>query len=193
MENTNPKTFTNVKVYAGDKSKPAADASYRNLLWENFHVDHSFNIGTKIQDSKQIGTIDTWGPLFRVSFDLIIHKFRHFTHTNRSSLLSFRGANCYLCRSPALSLDNKKRHIQFSNIVNKHTIIKNFEFGVVVEYLSISLDVDYFFFPIKLNHWYNIIIEQKPVNVKVSDKTEKKSSSSNIFLSLGPYKLYSFN
>ena len=63
-------------MFAGDKVKPAADASYRNLLWENFHVDHSFNIGAKIQENKQIGTIDSWGPFFRVSFDLIIHSFR---------------------------------------------------------------------------------------------------------------------
>ena len=77
--------FTNVRVFAGDK-KPAADASYRNLLWENFHVDHSFNIGTKIQENKQIGTIESWGPLFRVSLDLIIHS----QDGGRSSILSFQ-------------------------------------------------------------------------------------------------------
>ena len=33
VENTNPKTFTNVRVFAGDGSKPPSDASYRNLLW----------------------------------------------------------------------------------------------------------------------------------------------------------------
>ena len=87
MENTNPKTFTNVRVFAGDKFKPAADASYRNLSWENFHVDHSFNIGTKIQKNKEIGTIDSWGPFFRVSFDLIIHSYVN----GYSSVLSFKG------------------------------------------------------------------------------------------------------
>ena len=55
IENDNPKTFTNIKVFAGDKSKPAADASYKNLVWENLHANQSLNIGTKIQKNKQIG------------------------------------------------------------------------------------------------------------------------------------------
>ena len=29
------RTFNGVKVFAGDNLWPAADASYRNLLWEN--------------------------------------------------------------------------------------------------------------------------------------------------------------
>ena len=99
VENTNPKTFTNVRVFAGDKFKPAADASYRNLLWENFHVNHSFDIGTKIQRNKAIGTIDSWGPFFRVSFDLIIHSFRQYEWT---SLLAFRG-NGATCQTDLLS------------------------------------------------------------------------------------------
>ena len=60
-------------MFAGDKSKPAADASYRNLSWENFHVDHSYNIGAKIQLEKEIGTINSWGPFYHLRFDLIIH------------------------------------------------------------------------------------------------------------------------
>ena len=88
IENTNPKTFTNVRVFAGDK-KPAADASYRNLSWENFPVDHSFDIGTKVQKDKEIGTIDSWGPFFRVSFHLIIHSLH--PSLQWTSLLAFRG------------------------------------------------------------------------------------------------------
>ena len=163
MENTNPKLFTNIRVFAGDKSKQAADASYRNLFWENFHVNHSFNIGTKVQRNKEIGTIDSWGPLFRVSFDLIIHKFRH--DTEWSSLLSFRGngATCDWCkigdRVPALFLNNEFGRIQFSN--NGENIN------------------DYFFFTIEPNHWYNINIEQKSINRKVI-KLKRKSSSIDI-------------
>ena len=48
MENTNLESFTNVRVFAGDKSKPPSDASYRNLLWENFHLDHTFDFGAKV-------------------------------------------------------------------------------------------------------------------------------------------------
>ena len=35
MENTNPQSFEDVKVFAGDNFYPAADASYMNLKWEN--------------------------------------------------------------------------------------------------------------------------------------------------------------
>ena len=146
MENTNPKTFTNVRVFAGDKVKPAANASYRNLLWENFHVDHSFDFGAKIVADKEIGTIDSWGPFFRVSFDLIIHSLRQ---EEWSSLLAFRGngAICDNCkigdRVPVLFLNNKDCVIQFSNTVNN------------------------LLFDVELNNWYNIIIERKSVNGKV--------------------------
>ena len=150
IENTNPKTFTNVRVFAGDK-KPAADASYRNLLWENFPVDHSFDIGTKVQKDKEIGTIDSWGPFFRVSFHLIIHSLH--PSLQWSSLLNFKGnwavcPNCeYGDNVPALYLDNMVGQIWFYNDG---------------ENLK-----DYVLFEIELNHWYNIIIEQKSLIRKV--------------------------
>ena len=31
-------TFNNVRVFAGDNFSPAADASYRNLVWENIPI-----------------------------------------------------------------------------------------------------------------------------------------------------------
>ena len=67
--------MTNVRVFAGDKFKPAADASYRNLVWETFQIDHRLNVGTKVERGKKIAAIDSLGPFFRVSFDLIIHKY----------------------------------------------------------------------------------------------------------------------
>ena len=43
----NPVTFHDVKVFAGDKKNPPADASYKNLLCENLSVpDIMFNIYT---------------------------------------------------------------------------------------------------------------------------------------------------
>ena len=41
----NPKPFNDVKVFAGDKYYPAADASYKNLVWENL-PDILFNVDT---------------------------------------------------------------------------------------------------------------------------------------------------
>ena len=35
MENTNPQSFKDVKIFAGDKFKSACDASYTNLNWKN--------------------------------------------------------------------------------------------------------------------------------------------------------------
>ena len=144
MENTNPKPFTNVRVFAGDKVKPAADASYRNLLWENFHVDHSFNIGAKIQRNKQIGTIDSWGPFFRVSFDLIIHSLDQ--DSRWSSVFSIlHGKNKLEVPSIFLRSDGV---LQFENNVGNEKHWFNF-------------------YNIVLNHWYNIVIEQKSIIRKV--------------------------
>ena len=35
IKNSNPRTFSNVKVFAGDNFYPAAAASYKNLVWES--------------------------------------------------------------------------------------------------------------------------------------------------------------
>ena len=35
VENTNPQSFTDVKVFTGDNFYPASDATYKNLIWEN--------------------------------------------------------------------------------------------------------------------------------------------------------------
>ena len=35
MENTKPKVFEDVKVFAGDNFFKASDATYKNLIWEN--------------------------------------------------------------------------------------------------------------------------------------------------------------
>ena len=165
MEITNLESFTNVRVFAGDKSKPAADASYRNLLWENFRFDHvlttvphtidswgPLDVGIKIERNKEIGIIDNWGPFFRVSFDLIIH-----SHDDQpewwSGILSFLGnggtSECYEIGDciPAVFL-TRAGDLEF--------------YSTVDDYPS-----DYFDFQIEINHWYSVIIEQKSDNRKV--------------------------
>ena len=134
-------------MFAGDNLKPAADASYRNLLWENYYVDHSFNIGKKIQRDKEIGTIDTWGPFFRVSFDLIIHSYSR--KSLWSTLLAFRiEGDCHQqsCKIPVLFFWFSG-YIRFSNTVDNIHYYLNYK--------------------IVLNQWYKIIIEQKSINRKV--------------------------
>ena len=42
-----PKTFNDVKVFAGDDFYPPSDASYKNLVWENLPVPEVlFNANT---------------------------------------------------------------------------------------------------------------------------------------------------
>ena len=136
-------------MFAGDIFKPAADVSYRNLLWENFHLNHSFDIGTKVLEDKEIGTINSWGPFFHVSFDLIIHSLGEISRResqNWYSVLAF--VHEIGSELPAIEL-HSSGFLQFRNMfVNYSTYYK-------------------VIFNIKLNHWYNIIIDQKSVNGKV--------------------------
>ena len=82
MENKDPMTFQDVKVFAGNNFMPAADVTYRNLVWEN--------IGRSgvVKKNTVIGTIPSWGPLFRVSFDMKINSYRK---TDWTSILDFKG------------------------------------------------------------------------------------------------------
>ena len=130
MENTDPRIFTNVRVFAGDKFKKAADASYRN-----FDAGQNFNIGSNVQKNNKIGTIESWGPLFRVSLDLIIHSRHQDENYDWSSVLAFLHA------APSIYLDKT---------------------GFVT-----TLDNKIFNFKIELNHWYNIVLEQKSLIGKV--------------------------
>ena len=133
MENTDPRPFTNVRVFAGDKFKPAADASYRN-----FHAGPGFNIGSNVRENNEIGTIDNWGPLFRVSLDLIIHSYHR--RNEWSSVLAFI----------------REREERIPGIfVHKDGYLHFF-------------DYDYDFnYEINLNTWYDILIEQKILNRQV--------------------------
>ena len=126
-------------MFAGDKSKPAADASYKNLFWENLLADQSFNVGTKIQRNKQIGFIDSLGPFFRVHLDLLVHNLHNFPQ----SVLAF-----YTSTTDTFDIyiiDSK--FLLFSCFINNR-------------YQS-------FVWEIEQNRWYNLIIEKKTVNRKV--------------------------
>ena len=130
VENTDPRKFTNVRVFAGDKFKKAADASYRN-----FDAGPNFNIGSNVRKNNKIGTIESWGPLFRVSLDLIIHSRHQDENYEWSSVLAFLHA------APSIYIDTTS--------------------------LVTTVDKKMFHSDIELNHWYNIVIEQKLFNGKV--------------------------
>ena len=106
-------------------------------------------MGSNVQKNKKIGTIDSWGPLFRISLDLIIH-----SHVKgASSVLGFKGnggtSSCceHGDRIPSIFVSEN------GNLLFRH---------------SVDHHADYKFdFEINLNTWYNILIEQIIVNRKV--------------------------
>ena len=106
---------------------------------------------TKIQKDNEIGTIASWGPFFRVSFDLIVHSH---VQDDWSNVLSFKGngGNSDLSQIgdtiPAILFSKDKSELRITNTGDGNA---NFHFD----------------FKIDLKHWYNILIEQKPKNKKV--------------------------
>ena len=65
VPNNDAQAFKDVKVFAGDNFYPPADGSYANLIWEDLQ--------TREIQNQLFAIIDEWGPLFRVSFNLIVH------------------------------------------------------------------------------------------------------------------------
>ena len=45
VENKDPKTFKDVKVFAGDNFYSSPDASFKNLVWENACHDGDYTPG----------------------------------------------------------------------------------------------------------------------------------------------------
>ena len=94
-----------------------------------------------IERNKEIGTIDSWGPVFRISFDLIIHSYvKGKGKQGWTSVLAFD-------RKPSVDLNkNGKLRIFFQK--RKYTFVSN----------------------VDLKKWYNITIEQKIKFKKVSSR-----------------------
>ena len=127
-------TLNDVKVYAGLGNDHEPFASFRDLSWNNFNVHH-------ILQNKEIGTIDRWGPFFRISFNLIIHSYvKGKGKQGWSSVLAFD-------KKPSIDL-NKNGELRFFFHQRKYSFVTN----------------------VDLNRWYNISIEQKGNNRKVSFK-----------------------
>ena len=103
-----------------------------------------------VGENKLLGTIDSWGPLYRVSLDLIIHSHSNTTY---SSVLSFKGNGA--------STDN-------DNYGDRIPIIQVGNNGYLYLISSVKGDNSYIVkIEINFNNWYNIIIEQKLINRKV--------------------------
>ena len=96
-----------------------------------------------VKTNKEIGAINgTWGPFFRISFDLIIHSYvKGKGKQGWSSVLAFD-------KKPSITL-NKSGELKFFFQKRKYNFISN----------------------VVLNKWYEISIEQKPNNQKVRRKS----------------------
>ena len=109
-----------------------------------------------IERGRLIETVESWGPFFRISFDLFISSFGP---SEWSSILSFKGnggtSNC--CnngdRVPIVQL-RKNGQLYFINSVN----------GNGNAYFHTAVDT---------NKWYKIEIEQTMIDEKVEDKYNK--------------------
>ena len=160
-------TFQDVKVFAGEEFLPAADVAYNNLTWdivseeneeEENEVVQKTEEGIKeenegkneglsgvVEKDNEIGTIESWGPHFRVSFEMIIKSFVGAKWTN---ILSFKGngATSHCCqlgdRAPAIFLQNKEKYLLFSHSVNGNG------------------NYAYTYRGLQLNKWYKITVEQ---------------------------------
>ena len=107
-------------------------------------------LGTKVKKNKEIGTIASWGPTFRVAVDIIVHtagsgwsSIIHFTSTPDS------GQNVMGERIPAIFY-NSKGFLQLTSGVDK----------------TARYNVNY---NIDLKKWYHIEIAQTKMNGKVSE------------------------
>ena len=94
-----------------------------------------------VKKDKEIGSINgTWGPFFRISFDLIIHSYvKGKGKQGWSSVLAFD-------KKPSIDL-NKNGKLRFFFLKRKYSFSSNKAF--------------------RQNKWYNISIEQKAFNEKV--------------------------
>ena len=102
------------------------------------------------KDNEVAAINGTWGPFFRVSFDLIIHSHKKGKGKKGwSSVLAFQGLGKSE-KVPAITVTEKGVLI-FTNSVSGN---KNHKIN----------------FNIELNSWYNITVEQKPKKEKVKLK-----------------------
>ena len=108
-----------------------------------------------IQKNKEIGEIENWGPLFRISFDLVFHSkptvYKYY------SILAFKG---YSGRSDCCNVGDRAPTIFYhpteSDLLTIATAIG--DNGNHFNEFEVSLEI---------NKKYNFVIEQKFVNGKV--------------------------
>ena len=149
MENKEPRTFQDVTVLAGDRFFTAADASYRNLVWENI------GLSGDVKKNNEIATIPSWGPEFRISFDLKINSRVSGDRNGYTSVISFKGnggkkdLGNHGDRIPCVFM-NRNGRLHFRSSVSANS---NYKLNS----------------PVPLKKWLHVIIEQKSSSGKVRE------------------------
>ena len=117
-----------------------------------------------MKKNNEIAAINgTWGPFFRVSFDLIIHSHKKGKGKKGwSSILAFNNEISDCCNQQPIkrSCCNKGDNVPAITVTKK---------GVLIFTNSVNGNKNHKInFNIELNSWYNITIEQKPKKEKVN-------------------------
>ena len=149
VENKNHWSFSQVKVTAG-KAHPA-DADYKNLIWRT--VPES----GKVKKNNLLATTATWGPLFWVSMDVILHN----PVSGWTSLLAFQAHDA------KESMQGRFPGI-FVNKGSPHDASHMFHIVSSVN----GNPGHYFDYPhVEPNRWYNVVIQQISRNGKERNYT----------------------
>ena len=131
--------------------QPLYDYNYQRHLVISYPMYFLFQgLSGKVKKNNLLQTIDSWGPFFKVTFDLMVHSK---PSSYWSSILAFKGNNGssdfdkYGDRAPAIFY-NQLGKLHFVNAVNGN---KRYVFDR----------------PIDLGKWYKIEMEQVSLNGKV--------------------------
>ena len=135
-------------------------ASEKKMEFYRIEKDENIGLSGDVKKNTEIGKIPTWGPEFRVTFDLKIHSLVSASWTN---VISFKinggksNSGKMGDRIPAIFLNNKKGFLHFTSGVNRN---RNHAFN---------------FNSIKLKKWFSIAIQQTRENGKVREIEKKKN------------------
>ena len=114
-----------------------------NIIIVSIHV-YCLGLSGVPSQNNQIGAILSWGPLFRVSLDMIINSH---VQTEYANVLAFRLNSVTGYRMPSINVRKSTRSFKFAS--------------------RVSEGEKRFAWPFELNKWYSIVMEQKEVSGKV--------------------------
>ena len=132
------------------KVKCHANVTHEIFVFEyNWLIFSTPGLSGVIEKNKQIGTVETWGPLYCVSLDLILFS----PTTTHSNIIAFKGNEA---RTNLQNYGDRTPHLELMGTT-------------LVLSSSISGNPHHVFWKtnVRLNQWFNIVIEQSSINETV--------------------------